>query len=288
MDDGKKSGYLHEDFHFFHLKDQKNQEFEYHYHDFNKIILFLSGNVTYLIEGKAYELKPWDILLVNNHDIHKPIIDPESVYERIVIWANISFIKHYSDIGCDLFTCFHLAHKKHFNLIRLNTSLKIRLKSIISSLEDALDSNEFGASLLSHTLFLELLIYLNRISLKEQYLSAKDSITYNPQISAVLSYILDHHCDSLTIEEIARECFISKYYLMHQFKKETGYTIHSYILQKRLLTSIEYIKNGTPIVAASKLCGFADYSTYLRSFKKYFGTPPSHYLSMNEPFSMDK
>lgn len=70
-----KSGYLNNDFQLFHLKDKKNQEFEFHYHDFNKIIIFLSGKVTYLIEGKAYNLKPWDILLVNNHDVHKPIID---------------------------------------------------------------------------------------------------------------------------------------------------------------------------------------------------------------------
>ena len=66
----KQAGYLHQNFRLFHLKDKKNQEFEFHYHDFNKIIIFLSGNATYLVEGKAYDLKPWDILLVNNHDIH--------------------------------------------------------------------------------------------------------------------------------------------------------------------------------------------------------------------------
>jgi quercetin dioxygenase-like cupin family protein len=64
--DKVKRGYLNEDFHFFRLKDQKKNEFEYHYHDFNKIIIFLSGEVTYLIEGKSYILKPWDILLVGH------------------------------------------------------------------------------------------------------------------------------------------------------------------------------------------------------------------------------
>ena len=49
-----KSGYLHSDFKLFHIKDKKNQEFEFHYHDFNKVIIFLSGKVTYLIEGTAY------------------------------------------------------------------------------------------------------------------------------------------------------------------------------------------------------------------------------------------
>jgi hypothetical protein len=44
-----KRGYLNKDFEFFHLKDNKAMQFEFHYHDFNKIIIFISGNVTYLI-----------------------------------------------------------------------------------------------------------------------------------------------------------------------------------------------------------------------------------------------
>ena len=83
-----KHGYLNTNFKLFHLKDKKAQNFEFHYHDFNKIIIFISGKVTYHIEGKSYELKPWDILLINNHDIHKPVIDPSEAYERIIIWVN--------------------------------------------------------------------------------------------------------------------------------------------------------------------------------------------------------
>ena len=36
-----KRGYLNEDFRYFHLKDNKNMEFELHYHDFDKIIIFI-------------------------------------------------------------------------------------------------------------------------------------------------------------------------------------------------------------------------------------------------------
>ena len=49
-----KRGWLDRDFRFFHLRDQKKQEFESHYHDFDKIIIFLSGKVTYVVEGKSY------------------------------------------------------------------------------------------------------------------------------------------------------------------------------------------------------------------------------------------
>ena len=56
-----RSGYLQQNFRLFHLKDKKEQQFDFHYHDFDKIVIFLSGNVTYIVEGKSYHLKPWDI-----------------------------------------------------------------------------------------------------------------------------------------------------------------------------------------------------------------------------------
>jgi len=61
----EKTGYLNEQFRLFHLKDQTRKEFSYHYHDFHKVVIFISGKAAYHIEGKAYQLKPWDILLVN-------------------------------------------------------------------------------------------------------------------------------------------------------------------------------------------------------------------------------
>ena len=48
-----KRGYLKEDFRLFHIRDQVELELGYHYHEFDKIVVFLTGNVTYVVEGKA-------------------------------------------------------------------------------------------------------------------------------------------------------------------------------------------------------------------------------------------
>ena len=76
-----KSGYLMEKFRLFHLKDNEPREYEYHYHDFHKLIWFISGEVEYHIEGKSYKLEPHDILLVNKGEIHKPFVE-NSAYMR--------------------------------------------------------------------------------------------------------------------------------------------------------------------------------------------------------------
>ena len=54
----EKSGYLKEDFRLFHIKDQTPKEYKYHYHDFHKVIVFLSGKVSYHIEGKTLPPEP--------------------------------------------------------------------------------------------------------------------------------------------------------------------------------------------------------------------------------------
>ena len=79
-----KRGYLNSDFKIFHLTDQISTEFEFHYHEFHKITIFISGNVQYFVEGKTYPLQPYDIVLVNRNDIHRVQVDPSLPYERII------------------------------------------------------------------------------------------------------------------------------------------------------------------------------------------------------------
>ena len=61
-----KKGYLNSEFRLFHLTDRETHEIAYHYHDFDKITIFIKGNVSYMIEGKSYALKPYDIVLVRH------------------------------------------------------------------------------------------------------------------------------------------------------------------------------------------------------------------------------
>ena len=56
MDTYEKKGYLLRDFRVFRLKDARLAPIPFHYHDFHKIILFLSGNAEYIIEGRSYPL----------------------------------------------------------------------------------------------------------------------------------------------------------------------------------------------------------------------------------------
>lgn len=265
----EKTGYLEQEFRLFHIKDQTKKEFSYHYHDFHKVVVFLSGKAAYHIEGKSYYLKPWDILLVNRHAIHKPEIDSSVPYERFILWIRDD-IAHQ-----ELTQCFQKASDRSFNLIRLDSQVQEHLKELLYGLSASLNGTEFGSALLSDALFTQFMVYVNRIFLEKQYILDRKSYTCDSQVESLLRYINQNLSEDLSIETLARKYYLSKYHMMRKFKEETGYTIHSYITSKRLLLARTLISQGTPVIKAAHMSGFTDYTTFSRAYKKQFGAPPS-------------
>ena len=264
-----KTGYLKEDFRLFHINDRTDREFEWHYHDFHKIIVFVSGKVTYHIEGKAYQLKPQDILLVSQGAIHKPEIDPSIPYERYIFWIR-------DDLSSsELNTCFQKANDRSFNLIRLDSVLQEKLKDLLPEIEHSLRDTQFGDSILSKALFAQFMVYINRIFLKSSTAPDQKSYSSDSQVEQLLTYINRNLSENLSIDHLAERFFFSKYHMMRKFKKETGYTIHNYIISKRLLHARSLIAQGTPVMKAAMQSGFQDYTAFVRAYKKQFGTVPT-------------
>ena len=268
----EKTGYLNEQFRIFHIKDQTSKEFTYHYHDFHKVVIFISGKAAYHIEGKAYQLKPWDILLVNRHAIHRPEIDSSVPYERFILWIQ-------NDIPWqELLKCFQKANDRSYNLVRLNSALQEKMKDILFELENSAKSDEYGREILTQSLFLQFMVYLNRIFLEKQYIFDKKSYTFDSQIANILQYINHNLKEDLSVEALSAKYYVSKYHLMRKFKEETGYTLHNYIVNKRLLMARTLISNGMPVTKAAQESGFAEYSTFSRAYRKQFKTTPSEEL----------
>lgn len=266
----EKTGYLKEDFRLFHINDQTKKDFSYHYHDFHKIIVFISGKVTYHIEGKAYHLKPRDILLVSQGAIHKPEIDPSVPYERYIFWIR-------DDLSCqELNTCFQKANDRSFNLVRADSALQERLKDLLPEIEQTLQNKYFGDTVLRNALFTQFMIYINRIFLRTSSSPDKKTYSSDTQVEQLLKYINRNLSENLSIDQLAERFFLSKYHMMRKFKNETGYTIHNYITSKRLLMARSLISQGIPVMKAALASGFRDYTTFVRAYKKQFGKAPSY------------
>ncbi|MDO4816713.1 MAG: AraC family transcriptional regulator [Bacillota bacterium] len=267
-----REGYLNENFHYFHLKDTAGQELDFHFHDFDKIVILLSGSVDYTVEGTSYKLKPRDVLLVRNHMIHKAVIDVSVPYERIIIYLNSAYVDRFApDSG--LMECFAQAEKRRFCLMRPDEAEWENVSSCLENLERCAEDNGYGADLMRGTSLTQLMIQLNRIMQSNADME-RESAEYNEKIAAVLSYINEHISEELTVDELAARSYLSRYHFMRLFKAQTGCTVHNYIRQKRLNLAARLIREGVPAGRASSECGFSDYSAFHRAFSQTFGVSP--------------
>ena len=101
-----KKGYLLEDFRLFHLRGAQGVKAEYHYHEFCKLLLLVSGSGGYWVEGSHYALQAGDVVLVGSRAVHRPEFQPDAPYERIIVYIDPEFLRRQSTADCDFMEVF--------------------------------------------------------------------------------------------------------------------------------------------------------------------------------------
>ena len=265
-----RAGYLRENYHYFHLRDTAGQELDFHFHEFDKVVLLLAGRVDYLVEGRSYALKPWDVLLVRHHTIHKAVIDRTQPYERIIIYLDGKYFGR-SMPEARLMGSFDQADRAGQHLLTPSDAQRQELQQVLRAYESSAGDEGVGASALRETFIIQLLIHISRMTASAA--PSRES-QYDPKIQQVLSYINEHLHEELTVDQLADLAYLSKYHFMRLFKAQTGSTVHAYVRQKRLLHAARLIREGVSVGKAAADSGFGDYSAFHRAFRESFGISP--------------
>ena len=264
-----REGYLHENYHYFHLRDTAGQERDFHFHEFDKLVLLLAGRVDYLVEEQRYELLPGTVLLVKHHTIHKAVIDQSLPYERIILYLDGQYFERTMPEG-RLMDCFETADRSGRWLLAPSEEQRKEIMATLASYEQAAADTRFGAQAMRDTLIMQLLVQIGRLNAAQE----EEKRRFDPKIQETLSYINEHLTEELSVDRLAERVYLSRYHFMRLFKAQTGSTAHAYIRQKRLLAAARLIRAGTPANKAALDAGFGDYSAFHRAFKESFGISP--------------
>lgn len=270
-------GYLNEDFRIFYLKDYNGVDIEYHHHEFYKIVIFMSGEVQYGIEGKTYNLKPWDVLLIGKNELHRCSVNTNVPYERIVIWLKDD-IESNDKYFKNLTSCIRSSKEKNTHLLRLRENSCNTVKNLVPKILKYNKSDDPYDIALRNSFLIQALVVLNKVYIKNYGVDVSDDTFYDKTTEKIIRYINENLQESLSIEELAEEFELSKHYLMRKFKKQTGHSIHNYIIQKRLIYALELMKDKSCMYEIAETAGFNEYSTFVRAFKKNYGMPPKKYF----------
>ena len=268
----EKRGYLLEEFRLFHLRSEGGEKVDYHYHEFCKILLLVSGQGSYFVDGHRYLLSSGDIVLIGSRSVHKPEFGDNTPYERIILYVSPEYLQKMSTPDCDLLSLFSGSNG---HVLRLKEQRRKAVFSIADKLEKDIGGEGFGRTLLSRTDLLQLLVELGRNIMGSAGNLPRPSMPENRRVLEIMEYLDSNLTEPIDMDHLAERFYISKYYMMRLFQKETGTTVYGYLTQKRLLRSRELMSGGMRAAEACYACGFHSYSSFTRAYGKYFGTTPT-------------
>lgn len=275
MEGYRKQGYLLENFRLFHLRSPQGAKTDFHYHEFCKLLLLVSGSGGYAIDGQRFLLQSGDIVLLQDGCIHRPELDPGIPYERMILYISPEFLASHCREDGDLYGLFS---GERGPVLRLPEAQRQKLFRLARGLERDLAEPGFGRELLAQTDLLRLLVEIGRC--REDGQETRAQAPGNQRIRDILAYIDAHLTEDLDADAIAGEFFISKYHMMRLFRQETGSSIHQYITQKRLMLAREMIRGGMKATEACYRCGWRSYSSFTRASEKHLGSTPTARLSL--------
>ena len=272
MTEYEKRGYLLENFRLFHLTSPSGAKVEYHYHEFCKLLLLISGRGGYVVDSQRYLLQPGDVVLIGSRSAHRPELEEDSAYERIIVYIDPEYLQQFATADCDLLELFS---GRNGHVLRLREKERKTVFALAAALEKEMSGSDYGREILCSGALLRLLVEIGRSRLREGALNPSPVTPSNPRVVEWMAFLDRHLNEDLDMDALAERFFISKFHMMRLFKAETGFTIHTYLLQRRLMAARQLIERGMLATEACYRSGFRSYSSFTRAYSKHFGTTPT-------------
>lgn len=248
-------------------KTPNRDKFKMHTHETCELYYFVSGKGVFHVEGNDYPLHPTDILIINNLESHCINIDTTVPYDRCVINFKKELITTIDKSGLLLNMYENRTPGKHnlFRRIDFDSDLYLLL------MQNIINQNT-NDEIQIKTNFYALMAELTKAFNNPLF---TNDLKETPIANEITNYIMKNLESPLTIDLICKHFYLSPSKLHRIFKNAIGNSVYEYITVKRLMKARNLINSGGLPTKVYSECGFNDYSSFFRAYKKHFGTSPS-------------
>ncbi|MCR8657232.1 helix-turn-helix domain-containing protein [Paenibacillus endoradicis] len=261
--------------------------FRLHRHDVMEILVFLEGECEFFCEGKSYSLKKGDVVVIPPYAVHQATVKDFDNYERIII--NIS--EHLLDdfISSSPSMKEHIVQHKTTGsyVLHLHSKTFQNILSLLEQLNDKIAIEKDNFSFSTTYLFFQFIQVIFDPASSRPNLNNNNE--QDQRFLSILEYIELHLIEpDLCLENVSKHFHLNKYYFSHYFKKNMNLSFYRYVSLKRLAYAVTMIKqNQISIEKIALKCGFLDYSSFYRLFKKEYNLSPKKlqqdYKNVHQP-----
>ncbi len=245
-----------------------------HSHNTYEIYMFLTGDVDFQVEGSHFHLDSGDLVLVRKGEVHMARIVSAASYERMHINFDLSEQSEFKD----LLSPFNDRPLGHFNHYSASLFPQNHWKEYIEEICNS--DNKLRQ-------FCHLLPLLSDLKEAQNIVRAVPNVEGRDLVSEIVRFINQNLTMSLSLEILSEQFYLSKTHLNRLFRQSMGTTLWEYITLKRLYAAKEMLDHEHRPTEIFADCGFRDYTTFFRAYKKHFGISPSSHMKVSHKATDD-
>ncbi|MDO4563515.1 MAG: AraC family transcriptional regulator [Clostridia bacterium] len=244
--------------------------FDAHLHRYYEFLLFLKGDAAYMIENCEYRASDGDLFITRPGELHSIAFTSPRQYVRHFIQISESYFPE------NEFDFLWRLRESGGGKISAQAAKKYDVEDHFNAVKEniAFPRPESRAVIRAHVTLL--LDKVNSILLTS--LPNRDDLVYSDKVENARKYINENLEKNFSLDKMAGDMHVSKYYLCHLFRGECGMTIKEYQNLRRISRAKELLEKGEKITSIYKECGFSDYSLLYRAFRKTTGKSPKEFL----------
>ena len=247
-----------------------HEDYSIHCHNLYEVYYFISGEVSYLVEGKQYTPSPHSILMISPNILHGVKAVPPLAYERYVLHFSAQVIP--AENRFTLLSPFHQSACQSDIFYQDVEDFKLQ-----NYFQNLLTCNQMPDDIRNMSITIAIQSLLSQILYMSRQTKSLAPTEHSSQtVTNIIDYVNSHLAEKITLDDISARFFISKHHLNKVFRKATGTTLLQYVNHKRVATANHYMTQGTSATEAALKVGFHDYSVFYRSYKRILGHAPTH------------